>query len=213
MKKIICIILVVVFVLSISVTPSFATTLSKTGKIYIDKFMEYEVIPTVGTGGMAGLAYYNEFYYHYDADGNVDWAMISACVNPVEDSFRSGVICGKCIESSCSYPVFSVGYGIYDVKADEFHSILGVKPSNYEGFEEYVWENIGVPVGDADGDGELSVLDATFIQQALAQLHKFSSGDSVYGGSLAYLSDYDRDGERTVMDATAIQMKLAQLDS
>lgn len=61
-------------------------------------------------------------------------------------------------------------------------------------------------VGDADQDGELSVLDATEIQLVLAQLKGWANESAMFA------ADYDRDGEATVLDATAIQRKLALID-
>lgn len=61
------------------------------------------------------------------------------------------------------------------------------------------------PLGDADGDGTLSVLDATEIQKVLASLKNWR-----YDGAEFY-ADYDMDGIVTVLDATEIQMVLAGL--
>ena len=58
--------------------------------------------------------------------------------------------------------------------------------------------------GDADNDNELSILDATLIQQFIARLVQANALE-------AKLADFDRDGEITVLDATAIQLKLAGL--
>ena len=55
--------------------------------------------------------------------------------------------------------------------------------------------------GDSDGDGEISILDATAIQRKLAGL----STESYY----QKCADSDRDGEITILDATAIQRNLA----
>ena len=59
--------------------------------------------------------------------------------------------------------------------------------------------------GDADVDGELSVLDATCIQRVLADL-SFKYFDEK-------LADVDGDSEVTILDATAIQRRLAGLPS
>ena len=59
--------------------------------------------------------------------------------------------------------------------------------------------------GDADGDGEVTILDATAVQRFLADLNV----ESFYEKA----ADYDRDGEVTILDATAIQRLLAELPS
>lgn len=61
-----------------------------------------------------------------------------------------------------------------------------------------------IMLGDVDGDGKISVMDATYIQRHIAKLITL---DSV--GLLA--ADTDKDGKITVMDATAIQRYLAKL--
>ena len=182
--------------------------------LYKEKFIEDVVIPLYSDEGKDNLVSYSEYGLHYDAENNLDWLMIQVLMQPFEEIFCSSVVCGKYIFSENSYPVFPVrGLGVYDVKADEFRGVSHPDNLELDGFEEYVWENIGEFMGDADADGELTVLDATFIQQALAGIHEFSLGDNKsYGLSPFYLSDYDQDGERTVMDATAIQMKLAGIE-
>ena len=61
----------------------------------------------------------------------------------------------------------------------------------------------GCLLGDSDTDGEVSILDATYIQRYLAELpiDKFDSD----------AADADEDGEVTILDATAIQRHLAGL--
>ena len=60
-------------------------------------------------------------------------------------------------------------------------------------------------LGDADGDGEVTILDATAIQRTLAGLPTESFIDKA--------ADADEDGELTILDATAVQRWLAGLDS
>lgn len=59
-------------------------------------------------------------------------------------------------------------------------------------------------MGDADGDGEASVMDATEIQLQVARLKTM---DELH----MLLSDVDRDGDVSVMDATEIQLFVARL--
>ena len=117
---------------------------------------------------------------------------------------------------SICYP-FHTGYAIYDAQLNEIIDIEKADISKYPDFEKGLEEaRVGNPFGDADMDSKLTVMDATFIQRALAQMCEFSKFDDTYykvdGVVLKYISDFDRDGERTVMDATAIQHKLAGLE-
>ena len=60
--------------------------------------------------------------------------------------------------------------------------------------------------GDLDGDGRVTVKDATKIQMALASLIIFSEDENA-------LADYNIDGKVNIMDATKIQKVLAGIDS
>ena len=64
-------------------------------------------------------------------------------------------------------------------------------------------EPAGYIVGDADADGNLTILDATCIQRKLAGLKTTSYNEKA--------ADADEDGEVTILDATAIQRRLAGL--
>ena len=59
-------------------------------------------------------------------------------------------------------------------------------------------------LGDVDGDGSVTIVDATMIQRHLASL-----STSAYHEEVA---DTDGDGKVTILDATAIQRFLAELD-
>lgn len=221
MKKLASIILVFVLMLSILVTPAFAYREEYKDYydeiyggdedwLFLDEFIENELIPRKNT--MVTLGYYYEYCCHKDATGNIDWAFAEAYTFPVPGMELSHyvVINDKVIYIHTDYCIFYSGMVIYDVKKDKFFDLLSVDLSEYEGLEEYIDKNIGRQVGDADGDKELTVLDATFIQRAMAKLCEFNSND--YLEKYGYISDVDRDGERTVMDATKIQRHIAGLE-
>lgn len=201
MKKFTSFILVVVMLLSITIMPTFAET-TETKYLYKDKFIEYKL------QSYQELLCYEELFYHKDTDGNIDWVFIMAYTNTFEEMSIDTIVADVYIHLDSRCTPFSLGYCVYDVNKDKFLSIGYYE--DYEGMEEYINKNIGVPIGDADMDGALTVLDATFIQRAVAQLCEFDDNDYILSGDVVsgYLSDYDRDGERTVMDATAIQLKL-----
>jgi len=58
-------------------------------------------------------------------------------------------------------------------------------------------------LGDVDGDGSVSIIDATCIQRHLAELPVLSYNESA--------ADTDGDGSVTIIDATCIQQWLASL--
>ncbi len=107
-------------------------------------------------------------------------------------------------------------YYVYDAMSDTFYPIENVCTDAYDGLLEAMSQlRIGRPVGDADGDKDLTVLDATLIQRSLAELDKLPEEDvytEMTGTSPWYSTAYadaDSDGEITVMDATRIQNRIA----
>ena len=58
------------------------------------------------------------------------------------------------------------------------------------------------PIGDADGDGKITILDATRIQRYLAALIDETEIVLIY-------ADFDEDGTLTILDATGVQRLLA----
>ena len=60
-------------------------------------------------------------------------------------------------------------------------------------------------LGDADGDGEVNIIDATVIQRTLAGIALPSSCDEE-------AADVDGDGEITIIDVTCIQRYLAGIE-
>ncbi len=117
---------------------------------------------------------------------------------------------------------FASGYFVYVPDENKFYDIYDAQKAGIENLElafkecmRYNCYKIGF-IGDVDYDEKLTIVDATFIQRALAGLCEFSVNDDVTkwtvgGDSIGYISDYDRDGVRSIMDATTIQLKLADL--
>ena len=66
-------------------------------------------------------------------------------------------------------------------------------------------ENVEI-LGDTDGDGTVSIMDATMIQQALAMLIELSDVQS-------FRANVDADSLLSILDATYIQLYLAQLEN
>ena len=230
MKKVISLILAVILLASISVVSTSSAVFAPIreygydfeNSLYIGKFPYINI-------SQYGLHYgrYAELYYHHvndDPNAPIDWALADGYMSLegfFVDEFDYLVIGDRVlIERSLMLP--SMGYYVYDVAKDEFINIRDVNIDEYKGLLECLDTlNIGTLIGDADLDGKLSVMDATFIQQALASMIEFNEDDivedrvmvdSVNKEKVYFISDFDRDGERTVLDATAIQYKLAGLE-
>ena len=80
-----------------------------------------------------------------------------------------------------------------------------IHPSHFDKNGKHIVE--GYLLGDADDDGILSVMDATYIQMALVGLKSFDDFKS------EFIADIDKDKSPSVMDATIIQKSIAKLDT
>lgn len=156
-------------------------------------------------------AFYRELYYHHNADNEIDWALVRCELNITEPMPYSAVIGNRVIlHDSCSLP-FSSGYALYDVKEDKFISAASAEASEYAGFTKAFDENVNDSklLGDIDGDGEITVIDATIIQRCDIRIQDFPEDDEIkpwgtWEYAPKYYSDFNRDGERDILDATCI---------
>lgn len=166
-------------------------------------------------------------YRHYQElySGN-GWTLIYAefegFVEPWE--FVGSVILGDRVLSWRAPGVEDYGYYLYIAAEDTFLEINHVMLEDYDGsldrdgiFDALDELKIGRPIGDADGDKELTVLDATAIQRDQAELAALPEEDiytcfkTVCWRDFRY-ADADCDEEITVMDATRIQRRIADLE-
>ena len=214
MKRIICIVCFIIVLCINCGTSVFCATVEQEAEyICKDSFLKQ----------YHSAAEYQEMYAHYTGLGGeetIDWVFVFARKQFEEPMSRCQLVGERILFTDSGYYPFTFGYCIYDVESDMFKGLTEIittgDVNNYEGLLDY-WESLelGVPLGDADNDGMLSVLDATYIQMVIAKLCEFNGNDDlrdyIFVG-VDYISDFDRDGERTILDATAIQIKLAGLN-
>lgn len=151
-----------------------------------------------------------------------DWALIQAHVGILDPwEALGGMDFGDRILTwwTPGAAVYAYGLFVYDAAEDTFFPIDQVSPDDYAGILDVIGElHIGRALGDADGDHERTILDATAIQRDLADLEKLPEEDcyDMFSGTAPWktyrFSDVDRDGMTTVMDATRIQRMVADLD-
>ena len=166
---------------------------------------------------------YEELYYHKDMFGSDDWTLVKTpSLDSVEGSYY-GVFDDVAVFGSESYP-FEPGYGVYDAAEKTFYSIGAAWNKGYDDLHD-VFCHI-VPqysytyvLGDADFDGELTIIDVTRIMRCLANIEDLEDDEWVFkhhscrfGNKMNYLTDYDCDGDRTVLDATRIQRALVGIE-
>lgn len=152
---------------------------------------------------------YDEIYFHNsDSNGNYDWALInvaqSVAVEPIENPTPDNYIIGDIVYSTVYiHEPFRVPYCVYDKKEDKFVPVSNDALEQYEGLREvFCTTKYGKLIGDVNGDGKITVMDATEIQRIKAQLSELKN---------FYVADFDRDKSVDVMDATKIQQKLAKI--
>ena len=192
------------YVLVASKIPYQTPTDPEKDYLYKEKFIEYEVdINNMGT-----LHWYDERFYHTDVDGNIDWALLYAYTGPSADCGARLKIGERIIQVNDLCSPFTYKYGIYDVKEDKFVAIDEyIDYSKYDGLKEYVYTNVGVLIGDADKDDELTVLDATMIQRCVAKTCTYKEKYWIDDHC-----DMDEDYRITVIDATVVQTKIAKMN-
>ena len=189
--------------------------------IYKDKFTA--VFP-----GWTEKCTYDEVYYHNDGDN--DWALIRADgVYPLYPGYINSFlpepgVFDEVVAFNYLPPVLNgkkyFGFFVYDVKNDTFYDIGEAWdmdfPDLHDVFVCYAKHYLdAIPLGDADLDGELSIVDVTLLQRFLADITDLSRDGSIFaqtpcicGPDIKYLTDFNCDGERDITDATAIQRHL-----
>ena len=222
MKKLVSILIIAVMLLSVTVVPAFAyENLSPGDYLYEDKFLEC----IEGYMNFEDECYgYEEIYYHHidenDPQSDIDWVYVNGFSNVNLPWMAKRVVADRVFYKNSGSVPFDFGCAIFDVSKDAFVDITDETIGAFNGLAEMLEElKIGTPIGDADCDDELSILDATHIQLVAAKIFEYDPSDDIsyYHNlgerELSYISDADLDGERSIMDATAIQLKLAGLDN
>ncbi len=167
-----------------------------------------------------------DHYLHYNEDGVIDYVYVQWHSSGSSFAFTGDRFLDYCIQK-CDTPS-SIGLHIYDVSAKEIYTFKEAQQSAREYLSDFLDNHADelsrdytvYKCGDVDKDGEVTVLDATFIQRVAAGLDKFPFDDgigdminsTIENPIIYYISDIDKDGQRTVLDATAIQRKIANLE-
>ncbi len=212
MKKVLALLLSVSLIIGCGIVSASAEYMRSPSEdksyLYFDKLYdqyEYLVPPEE-------IEQYDELYYHTDIKGEVDWALVYICYDCILDTvIVRGILGGKTIYlPGPEYP-FTIGYGLYDVAEGQFYDLWNNSLfDKYDGLFE-VWQSINTSgiepekyLGDANGDDDVDIVDATYIQRYLV--------DIVSRNDIAqYQADFDKDGEVSVLDATCIQRYLSDL--
>ncbi len=223
MKKLLSLFLVFVLVLSVAIVPVFAE-----GIVFPEENSEWLFLEEFENQYKEAYwyesylqEYYREECYHYDENNNIDWALVMCALT--QSASNDYAVFGDMVNLGSYFVPFATAYVVYDGDQQKFFDLIEFDDfSEYNGLEDYLCSiEFLIPIGDFDKDNKLTILDATGIQRAVAELDTYCDEDDLEANSymnirsdneLKYLTDFDRDGERTILDATAIQMKLAQIE-
>ncbi len=226
MKKFLSVILVAMMVVSSVCFPANALTTNEiistgmvnydSSKTHYDHFYEDDFVEQYKDMiSPYGDYSYDEVYYYYDTS-SIRWALVVAMLQPAPPMNYYAVF-GEKFSLTAGFAPFKMLYGVYDSEQEKFFDICELEDlSVYETLEERIDAiEFLYKFGDADLDGDISILDATYIQLVLAKRITFPKDDvesyMSCHGEMRYTSDIDRDGERTIMDATGVQKCLANI--
>lgn len=159
---------------------------------------------------------YGEHYIHYTEGKETPvYALISNWGTP-SDTQTAHIINDMVFEDRAKTP-FTYQYGIYIFETGEFYDLIDVPDLDLEGKANiYKSVNYRYRMGDNNGDYNLTIQDATYMQKCLANLEEFRDDDDITEyfnkpDKKVYISDYNRDGTRNIKDVTAIQKRLANI--
>lgn len=221
MKKILSIVLAVTLCLCMCLVPVSAANTGD-NPLFKNKFLRF----ASWEGGNledVNANDYSELYYHYDANNNIDWALVYGTTRYQTAQEVYAVLGNRVFMQNMGEIPFVLGYGVYDAQKDTFIDLGYVYNSDrYTGLKEAVDAlDIGTLIGDMNGDNDLTVKDATMIQKSLAGITDFSADDAVAEQfnnafpnntpQLAYKSDVNRNGARDIGDATDVQKIVAKM--
>lgn len=160
--------------------------------------------------------HYNELYYHYTDDGELDWVLVQGLGYRERPALLYRIVGNRLLSNSSCFIPFDGTMGVYDVAKRIYYDVTDDMLNRYDGLADvYMEMGIGRLIGDIDRDDELSIIDATIMQRCEAKSMDYPADDEVeYRNSddqLRYYSDFNRDGERDILDATCIQRYLTNL--
>lgn len=179
--------------------------------LYRDKFLEF---CKSSSTRMVPYSTYDELYYHRDSSGEIDWALVEARSNGVNNLMGTWKIGNRIIRQVYSHYPFLCNMGIYDVKKESMFDLLDINPDDYTGFTR-VYNELGVGrlVGDINNDNEISILDTTLIQRCEVGLNQYNEADIITEKDIlpitSYYSDFNFDNERNILDTTCMQRYLS----
>lgn len=214
MKKLFCVILILVLCLS-SIFIAGAADTSEKGK-YEQLFVERLKINLDESGNDEGFYDYKEIYEYYSVSSadvaEPDYILVFAASCLVCPIIVQETIGEYAVVSYSDYSPYSLGYHIYVPAEDKIYTLEEAYNENIEGIDKAFTESgiyAGL-IGDADKNSKINIKDATMLQKHLA---KITDPKDYYREYLSeMIVDFNRDEVFNISDATAIQKYLAEID-
>lgn len=172
---------------------------------------------------------YRELYYYSDESGGTtempeatpDYVLVDATVLGGEYGYAFGVYGDYVVKSRLGNPD-TLMYYIYNPADDRIYTLREAFDTEIKGLDNIFTEyGLGVVLGDADGDGKLTVKDATYIQKCLVKTRNLALPKDIVGVSDGVdtspdttklnIADFDLNDKVNIKDATAIQKRLAKI--
>ncbi|MBQ4105762.1 MAG: dockerin type I repeat-containing protein [Clostridia bacterium] len=198
--------------LTVTVTTLLFALLFLTGLTIFatDGNTKYESIITNHIQLSEDYCYEELFEYHVTEQLNSDYVLIKAHESVVPDILVSSDFGGYRIITG-SYSPYEHGYYIYIPASDKLYTLEEAYDADITDIEEafrYLNGTAVVLMGDADGNFELNIKDATMIQKHVANLVNLNEfhKESYIGYDAC---DFTDDCQLNIKDATAIQKHIA----
>ena len=146
--------------------------------------------------------------YLFSASGLEELALPDTCVALYENAFSGSKIKKLMVPDSVTEIADNAFYGCDDVVIYASKESYAIEYAIAKGIDYVITDpdyyEVEILLGDADGDNDVSILDATRIQRWLASYNDGNEEQVLLCG------DTDRDGDVSILDATLIQRWLAQ---
>lgn len=164
----------------------------------------YKNTETIGSSSFWGNTYLTNITIP-DNVKKIDVGAFFNCENLKEITLPKNIVELSGIGWSCSDPG---GHGEYkkydDITIKGYSGTVAETYAKENGFTFISLGNVENTLGDVNGDGVISILDATEIQKYLASLSNLSDNQII-------LADFNKDGIISIIDATEIQKYIVGL--
>ncbi len=218
MKKILSFILILCLCLASVCSASAETEKGIYEDLFVERLSLHYSDGDKDNGSYLAYYDYSECYEHYvssNDESTPDYVLVFAATIEVSPMiYREYIGPYVVVSYNYRYP-YVLGYYIYVPSEDMIYTLKDAYDKGIEGidtaFSNYMLQRgLTGMLGDADGDKELTIKDATWIQKKVAEIKVISP--FVKEEVELAVTDFDMDRSVNIKDATAIQKHIAGLE-